>query len=126
GAGRCAGITRSASADLATLVSLVRMDPLRGAVVLPNGHRLAATLDELDLIGLMYSGDFDPVLRAALPAALRAALDGDSAPILRLLLWSSVGEGIGNAGEFSTMDNLATLCEDSTLPWPRTSATADH
>ena len=38
----------------------------------------------MDLFSILIAGDFDPTLRAAFPGAVRAALRGDVAPLLRL------------------------------------------
>jgi hypothetical protein len=123
----CAGITPSASADMATLAARLRSKPLVGDVVLPNGHRVhGETLTEADLAEIMFSGDFDPVLRTALPGALRSALEGDPGPILRAELWAMFGSGPTDPGAMSSAVFLATACEDLMLPWPRTSPISDH
>ncbi|HEV7773441.1 MAG TPA: alpha/beta hydrolase, partial [Conexibacter sp.] len=76
-------------------------------------HRIR--LSEADLLGLLLSGDFDRFLRAGLPAAVRGALVGDPAPLMRL----AVGGGAGSlsAGTDSDAVYVATTCEDGQVPW---------
>ena len=70
---------------------------------------------------MLISGDFDPALRAAFPAAVRAALDGDRAPLLRLGRRSFSVEGEPPPPQLiSTALFTATTCEEMRLPWPRT------
>ena len=41
-------------------------------------------MSAIDLLDILLAGDFNPTLRADLPAAVRSALHGDARPILRL------------------------------------------
>ena len=70
---------------------------------------------------MLISGDFDPALRAAFPGAVRAALDGDPAPLLRLGRRSFAVEGEPPPPRlFSTALFTATTCEETRFPWART------
>jgi pimeloyl-ACP methyl ester carboxylesterase len=118
---RCRAFTRDPLADLETLVRRMAARPLRGYLVDRRGRRHPAHLTRGELFLILLSGDFDPALRGAFPGAVRAALDGDTAPLLRL-----ERRAISVAGQpppphvFSTAAFTATTCEESALPWPRT------
>jgi hypothetical protein len=65
---------------------------------------------------LMFNADYDPPLRAAMPAAVRSALAGDAAPLARLLREGDVFNDLGSPRDFSTA-RYATICEETPLPW---------
>ena len=67
-------------------------------------------------------GDLDPALRAAFPGAVRAALDGDAAPLLRLRERAYAVDGTPPPPRvLSSALYAATTCEETPFPWPRTS-----
>src|SRR5205823_4696938 len=75
------------------------------------------------LFYLVLAGDFDPSIRGELPAAVRAALDGDPTPLLRLADSEpaplALRTGLrGEDTEFSNALFLATTCAETALPWP--------
>ena len=117
---RCRGITRDAPADLR---ALVRKLPLRGRVY--NARGRASTLrlsDQVELFDLLVSSDFSPELRAAIPAAVRSAVRGDPAPLLRLLAFDTADPGEldeqpEDPAEFSNALFFATTCQEEPLPW---------
>jgi pimeloyl-ACP methyl ester carboxylesterase len=118
GATRCRGISGDPRGDLAGLVRQVERHPLRGPVTTSSGATARRTLSALDLVDILFAGDFDPTLRADLPAAVRSALRGDVRPILRLEARASSGgtdDGSISAALFAT-----TTCEEAALPWTRT------
>lgn len=114
--GRDCRFTGSPGADVAALTSRLAAGPLRAPFVAPNGRRFPAAISGPDLFGLLLAGDFDPWLRAALPAAISSAAKGDGAQLVRLL-----GDAGGSAPDpaevFSTPLYFATTCSDSALPW---------
>ena len=57
-------------------------------------------------------------MRAAIPSAVRAALAGDAAPMLRLLRLSAGFAIPSDPRDFSAA-RYATVCEETPLPWPR-------
>jgi hypothetical protein len=74
-----------------------------------------------DLFAVLLAGDFDPTLRAAFPGAVRAALAGDAAPLLRLRRRAFVVDGEPPPARLlSSALYAATTCEEARLPWPRT------
>ena len=81
----CRSFTRDPVADLERLVARLRRGPLRGRLVDEHGRSRTSSFNRADLFGVLLAGDLDPALRAAFPGAVRSALGGDAAAMLRLL-----------------------------------------
>ncbi len=113
---RCAGISGDPAADLAQLVARVRANPMTAAAYDARGRAHKVTIGPTALLDFMLSADYDPALRAALPAAVKAALAGDGAPVARLLREAARFDDLGPASEFSVA-RYATVCEETPLPW---------
>ncbi len=117
----CGSFAADPVADLQALVTRLAAGPLRGRVVDRRGRRRPASLDRTDLFTILVAGDFDPTLRAAFPGAVRAALDGDPAGLLRLARRAYAVEGPAPPPRLlSSTLYAATTCEDVEFPWPRT------
>jgi pimeloyl-ACP methyl ester carboxylesterase len=116
---RCRSFTRNASADLERLVRRMAGRPLRGYVVDRGGRRRPARLTRGELFVVLLTGDFDPALRGAFPGSVRAALDGDTAPLLRLKRRALAVAAPPPPHVFSAAVFTATTCEEAPLPWPR-------
>jgi len=114
-AGGACSFTPDAGADLLALGRRLARGPLRGHIVDGHGHARAAKLVSRDLYPLLLLGDLLPEQRALVPAAVRAALDGDPALLLRLVKLR-VGD-FDTQGPDSATLLLATRCEDGALPW---------
>lgn len=71
-------------ARLSELVSRVRGQPIQGETTDPNGKAVWEHVYVRTLINLVTNAGFDPIVYRELDAAVRAALAGDMAPILRL------------------------------------------
>jgi pimeloyl-ACP methyl ester carboxylesterase len=117
----CRAFTRDPVADVEALVRRLGRAPLRGRLVENNGAVRRARLDREDLFAVLLAGDLNPVLRAGFPGAVRAALDGDAAPLLRLSRRAYAVDGappparVLSAGLYA-----ATTCEETPFPWART------
>ena len=113
--------TRDPVADLATLVDrIARRGALRGRFVDRRGRRRAGRLTRQHLFTVLLAGDFDPALRAAFPGAVRAALGGDAAPLLRLRRRAfAVDAEPPPPRLLSSAVYAATTCEEVPLPWSR-------
>ena len=123
----CRGITPDPAADLARLVARLRGGALRGYVVGPDGRRRPARLGRVSLFTILLAGDFDESLRAGLPGAVRSALRGDLAPVLRLARRGEAVEGEPFPPSLlSTALYAATSCEETAFPWQRTAARAER
>jgi pimeloyl-ACP methyl ester carboxylesterase len=115
--GRCRGVTTDPVADLRALVERMARSPLRGHLVGGDGRRRARSMGRSALLDLLVEGDFDPAGRSLLPAAVRSALAGDPAPLLRvvhLILGRRPPEPLRlfDVGTF-----VATSCADQGFPW---------
>ena len=116
----CRRITRDPVGDLERLVARLARGPLRGPVVTPKGRLRRGSLSRSELFLILIAGDFDPGLRAAFPAAVRGALGGDPAPLLRLKRRAiEIDAEPLPARALSAALYAATTCEESALPWTR-------
>ena len=113
--------TRDSVADLEALMDRLARGRIRGQVIDPHGRAQTRRLTRADVFSILLAGDFDPVLRAAFPGSVRAALQGDPTPLLRLRRRAVEvdGEAPTNARVFSTALYAATSCEEASLPWDR-------
>ena len=108
-------------ADLEALMDRLARGRIRGQVIDRHGRAQTRRLTRVDVFSILLAGDFDPVLRAAFPGSVRAALQGDPTPLLRLRRRAVEvdGEPPPNARVFSTALYAATSCEEASLPWDR-------
>lgn len=123
--GRCRGITRTPLGDLRRLAARLRRRALTARVFDQAGKPVTVRLtNEAKLFDLLLSSDFSPVLRGALPAAVRSATRGDRAPLLRLL---AIDEDSADPREFDEQNEspqefsnalfFTTTCQEKPLPW---------
>jgi len=122
----CRSFTRDPVGDVGRFVARLAQRPLRGRVTLPSGRRRRATLTRQELFFTLVSGDLDDILRAQFSGALKSALGGDPAPLLRLKRQAVVSEGSGTPREFSSGLYAATTCEEIPFPWIRFSDPASR
>jgi pimeloyl-ACP methyl ester carboxylesterase len=137
--GGCDGVTADPAGDLRTLVGRLREKPLRLKRSLSFlGCRFRPAVTRSTLVDTLVAGDFgNPFLRAAMPAAVKAALSGDAEPLAvfgtgmesaRLIdcllgqLGFTADPGARLAADSpQTGDSeavfVATLCTDGPLPW---------
>jgi pimeloyl-ACP methyl ester carboxylesterase len=120
--GRRCTWTADPVADLAALVGrIASAGPLRGRVVDLRGRPRRSRLTRSDVFSILIAGDFDPSLRGAFPGAVRAALDGDATPLLRLRRRAFAVDAEPPPPEIlSSGVYAATTCEEVTMPWART------
>jgi pimeloyl-ACP methyl ester carboxylesterase len=129
----CAAISGDPVTQIAALVKRMAHRPLTGHVFTGAGRRVKAQMDPVDLFTLLVAGDLNPALRAELPAAVRSALHGDPASLLRL---DALGEGLlpdqsdAAATPVSAFDQtlfVNTSCEEDPFPWiPRNAPEASR
>jgi pimeloyl-ACP methyl ester carboxylesterase len=124
----CRGVTPDPVADLGRLVQRLRSRSLVGRVVRGDGKPSRRRIGRASLLDILLEGDFDPPLRAAFPAAVRAALAGDGAPMLRLARLAKVHDYFPPEPPrvFSSALYTATTCEDGPLPWSPSLAMPDR
>ncbi len=120
----CAHITRDPVADLATLLARLSAGAERGRWIDGHGHAHMIPIAADSLLGTLVAGDLEPILRAEFPAAIRAAVNGDTAPLARMLARAESGEGEaeGPSESFDTPLYYATSCEEQRFPWNRSSS----
>ncbi len=123
-AGACRGVTDAPRSDLTRAIArapfTVRVDGGRG-------KRVTTTVRDDTLAGLVFLGDFDPVLRSSLPAVFRRAAQGDAQPLARLARETGLiarrsddtdpSTFAGAAGGLSLGIYIATTCRDVGYPW---------
>jgi pimeloyl-ACP methyl ester carboxylesterase len=104
----------SAVGRLALLLRQVRRAPLHGLVRAAAGGATApATVGPRQLSDLVQDAGSDAVILRELDAAVRAALQGDPAPLLRLQAHAGdADQGGSDLADFSTGDYWAVSCTD--------------
>jgi pimeloyl-ACP methyl ester carboxylesterase len=116
--GLCSSVSTNVVADTSKLVAKLAGGPLKGYVVGADGHRRNRSFGRNRLFATLLTGDFDESLRAELPTAVRSALRGDPAPILRLANRATQVEGGGDDPHFLSATLYATtVCTEQTFPW---------
>jgi hypothetical protein len=99
--------------------------PLRARVISDKGVVRHARISSDDLLELLLAGDFSPLLRAEFVSAVRAAADGDTSPIARLLAAAEQGSSAEGQG-FDTPLYYATTCEEDLFPWSRAAGPSER
>jgi pimeloyl-ACP methyl ester carboxylesterase len=123
---RCRGVSADPAADLSRLTAALRAAPLRGRVFDARGRGRTRTLDPVGIADLLYDADYAPWMRAAVPAAVRAALEHrDAAPLLRLEAMAAPLAAPERAIDFSA-GRYSTVCEETPLPWDPAAAPTDR
>lgn len=127
--GRCRGVTPDPVGDLAALVQATAAQPLRGYRTTASGKVVRSSLggpgNQADLPTLMVAGDLDSTTRALWPGAIRAARNGDAAPLMRLQTLSTGGSAPPPT-EISSALFFATSCADAALPWTTSTPITDR
>lgn len=114
---RACRFTPDAADDLLAVGRRLARSPLKASWYDGRGRAHGVTVNSQRLFALLLQGDFDPVLRSALPAALRSAARGDEALLARLI-GNQAGSGGLDDGQDSDALFVATSCEDGGVPWP--------
>ena len=124
----CKRITRDLPADVRTLDARLATAALAGTSVDKTGKPYAASfggpLQPTALLDLVVTGDLEPIKRVLLPGAVKAALAGDAAPLLRLVRPSPNDRF--EPAELSIALFVATSCLDTRLPWAAAASPADR
>jgi pimeloyl-ACP methyl ester carboxylesterase len=122
----CADVTPEPVGDLARLVKRMGRGSVSGRFVNALGRAEPARISANDLLGILMAGDFDPILRAEFPAAVRSAVSGRTAALARLIARADSGEeaeGEESLSEgFDTPLYYSTICEESVFPWARSAS----
>lgn len=114
----CRSVTKDIVADTSKLIARLAKGPLKGTLVGADGKRHKRTFGRNRLFASLLTGDFDESLRAETPTAIRSALRGDAAPLIRLAHRAAVIEGGGVDPHFLSATLYATtVCTEQTFPW---------
>ena len=109
------------------LVSLLRSAPAVGVAFDPRGRGHRTTAYPAAIFDVLLAGDFNPVLRQALPAAISALVAGDEAPLMRLIYNAQEGERLPpRSTDFSAGLYAATSCEEIAFPWAPNASFAER
>ncbi len=116
----CRRFMRDPGGTVTRLAERLDRRPLRGYVVDRWGRRHRATIDGE---GLMELASLYPLVLGPFPAAVAAAVQGDSAPLLRVrsdfVRYLRLGTTVP-VRDSSTTSAIARLCADTALPWSAT------
>jgi pimeloyl-ACP methyl ester carboxylesterase len=113
----CGG-TKHPVADLRTLATQLRANPLR-RWVRDGRSRVKVEITEDDLYSLLVSTDLFVPLMQAVPIVVEEALKGRYASLIGLMRAANSLDGMGTLRDFSPGLFAATLCEESPTAWDR-------
>lgn len=121
----CAGITGEPLADLEAVVRRIqRGGKLTATVRTKTGGRLVDDLSQVDILYILVSSDLNPYMQSRIPAALKAARQGDYAPLIRMK--PDAAGPVSALSEFSGGLFIATTCLDNELPYSYADSPADR
>lgn len=89
-------------------------------VTASSGKARTLTVTTSDLQNILYDGDFDTRARSWFPAAVSMALRGDWSLMARLVQIDRNPSQTDSLVDFSSGLFIATICTDTTGPWPST------
>ncbi len=114
--GVCKGATSDYAGEVVTLANRLENKPIRGKVIGVNGKAKTLRLNGEEFLAMMIDADLGPGLAAEAPAAVHAALRGNTRPLLRLYDLDLVTNEL-SAEDLSFGLNAATNCADGRFPW---------
>jgi pimeloyl-ACP methyl ester carboxylesterase len=122
----CTHITSDPVGDLTHLVRRMAGGSVKGRFIGDHGHAEPVRISADELLDVLLAGDLEPVLRAEFPAAVRAAVDGDNAPLARLLMHTASGEREEGEEGIDAPLYLTTTCEEQDFPWSRSASPGER
>src|ERR687887_211418 len=115
--GLCRAATSNFVGELVKLANRLGTRPLTGKVAKPGGGTTTVTVGGADFLsGAVLDTDLNAGLAAELPAAVHAALGGQTRPLLRLVQLDRETSVISTE-ELSMGLLAATVCDDGPFPW---------
>jgi pimeloyl-ACP methyl ester carboxylesterase len=114
--GFCRGATSNFAGDVVALAGRLEARPIQGRVIAPNGRLTTVRMNGEDLLGMLIDADLSPGLAAELPAAVRAARNGYTRPLLRLFDLDERSSRL-ESEDLSFGLFAATNCADGRFPW---------
>src|SRR6266550_3298505 len=115
--GRCRAATSNFVGELVKLANRMAAHPVTGKVAKPGGGTRTVRATGFDFLGgAVLDSDLNAGLAAELPAAVHAALRGQTRPLLRLVQLDRQ-TAITSAEDLSMGLFTATVCDDGPFPW---------
>jgi pimeloyl-ACP methyl ester carboxylesterase len=114
--GICKGATPNFPADVVALANKLEAKPISGKFIAPTGKLKTLRMDGEELLSMLIDTDLSPGLAAEAPAAVHAALQGNTRPLLRIYDLD-LRTGSLTAQDLSFGLNAATNCADGLFPW---------
>jgi pimeloyl-ACP methyl ester carboxylesterase len=115
----CDRASRNPLRELARLIRQLWVRPLTGYVFDGRGRRARVSITRGDVFALLKAGDLNPAIRPQLPAAVHAALNGDAAPLVRLVSLLNVAPAKEASSDLDPALFVDTSCEETRFPWQR-------
>lgn len=97
---------------LAQVLAQVRKSPYTGIGYDADGVGHHVVVDGTVLVSLAFGATYGPAFYREIPAALRAALAGNRAPLLRLAAEADYATSASNLRDYSEGMDAATSCQD--------------
>jgi pimeloyl-ACP methyl ester carboxylesterase len=104
------------AADVVALANRYAAKPLTGKVLFASGRTATQTVGGDDLVSIVLDADLSPGEAAELPAVVRAARLGNTAPLLRLAVLHQASNDVDSI-DLSAGLYAATVCRDGPFPW---------
>ena len=115
--GLCRAATPNFVGELVKLANRMAAHPVTGKVAKPSGGTRTVRASGFDFLGgAVLDSDLNAGLAAELPAAVHAALRGQTRPLLRLVQLDRQ-TAITSAADLSMGLFTATVCDDGPFPW---------
>ncbi len=92
--------------------------PTQGRIIAPSGNPKTVRMNGEDVLRVVIDADLSPGLAAEVPAAVHAALSGNTRPLLRIFDLD-IRTGQLSAEDLSFGLYAATNCADGRFPWTR-------
>ena len=109
----CAALGSSTGVLLQQVLTIVRSHPWHGVAPDADGVRHHVTIDGPALVTVAFGATYGPSIYRELPGALRSALAGDRAPLLRLVAEDEFPSGgVDDPVDYSEGADAAVSCQD--------------
>lgn len=109
------------SATIRRVLAVVRERPWRGVSYDAEGTRMRVRVDAESLVAVTFGAPYGPYFYRELTAAMRSALRGDRAPLLRLVAEATGGDSdAGDPADYSEGLDAAVTCQDYPMVYDMT------
>ena len=127
GQNRCLPYTRDLTGRVRDVVERIRREgPLTARLPDARGRARVERLGVIGFLDILLEGDFNSLVREAMPAAVIAAHRGDPAPLVRLSKLVAAAAPAFPAQAFSAGAYAAGSCENLEQPWDTAAPPAER